>query len=275
MTSRRPTLAIVGAGRVGQALGSVLRKAGYPIGTVACRSAAAARTAVAFIGGGTARTIGRLRDVDGDVVIVATPDDTLASVAHRLASLPIAFDGRTFLHVSGATTSSVLAPLRDLGAATGSCHPLQSFASAELGVARIAGSSFAIEGDQVAVRVATRLARDAGGRPIRIRADRKALYHAAAVMASGHVTTLLDASLEAMQAAGLSASVALEAIMPLVEGTLANICRTGTREALTGPFARGDEATIERNRAALEAVDASLVRLFDEIGKRSRKMRES
>lgn len=270
MSSSRPRLAIVGAGRVGQALGLVLRGAGYPIGSVVCRSASAARTACAFIGGGTARAIGRLTRLDGDVVLIAASDTAIGAVAKRLAKLPDDFEGRTVLHVSGSLDATELSPLKARRAAIGSCHPLQSFATAEMGAARIAGSTFTIEGDRAAVKVAARLARDAGGRPVRIRASRKPLYHAAAVMASGHVTTLLDASLEAMRAAGFGDDEALEAVMPLVEGTLANIRRTGTVVALTGPFARADEVTIDRNREALSMVDEALARLYDAIGERSR-----
>lgn len=272
MTRHRPRLALVGAGRVGRALGFVLRNAGYAIGSVVCRKPSSARDAVMFIGGGTARTISRLRAVDGDLVIVASPDDAIEDVARRIALLPERFEGRTILHVSGSLSSTVLGELKRRGAWTGSCHPLQSFPTAELGATRIAGSTFAIEGDRAAVALAMRLARDAGGRPMKLRAADKPLYHAAAVMASGHVAALLDASLEALQAVGMSEEDAREALMPLVEGTVANIRRTGTRVALTGPFARGDEATIERNRAALMAVSEALARVYEELGVRSRVM---
>lgn len=270
MSRARPTLSVIGAGRVGQALGRVFASAGYPIGTVACRSADAARRAVQFIGAGTPRSIGRLPAIDGGVVLVTTPDDALADVASRLAARETSFSGTTVLHVSGALGASVLEPLRRRGASIGSMHPLQSFATAELGAARLAGSVFAVEGERAAVSEAVRLARDAGGRPVRLKAGSKPLYHAAAVMASGHVTALLDASLQAMRAAGLDEDEALAAVLPLVLGTIANIRERGTRSALTGPFARGDEGTIERNRAALLGVDEALVAIYELLGARSR-----
>jgi len=131
---------------------------------------------------------------------------------------------------------------------------------------------FAIEGDAEAVRLARRLARDVGGRPVRLRAGAKALYHAAAVLASGHVTALLDTSLEAMRRAGLGEREALAAVLPLVTGTIANVEAAGTEAALTGPFARGDEGTIARNRAALEAVDPRAAEVYDLLGERSREI---
>ncbi|HUI47905.1 MAG TPA: DUF2520 domain-containing protein, partial [Acidimicrobiia bacterium] len=39
----------------------------------------------------------------------------------------------------------------------------------------------------------------------------------------------------------------------------------GPERALTGPVARGDEATIERQRAAVEDAAPDLVPLFDEL----------
>lgn len=272
MSKPRPTLAVIGAGKVGRAVGFALRAAGYPIGSVVCRTSAAAREACRFIGGGIPKSMRQLDRIAGDILLVSTPDSAIATVARRLAALDQEFDGRVALHASGSLDSRELSALKARGASVGSCHPLQSFTSAEFGVNLIGGSAFVIEGDREAVAVATRLARDAGGNPVRIRANRKPIYHAAAVMASGHVTTVIDASVEAMMAAGFGYAEALRNLLPLVAGTLSNIGRVGTRFAITGPFARGDEATIERNRAALAAENEELAEFYDAIGVRSRRM---
>ena len=139
--------------------------------------------------------------------------------------------------------------------------------------ARAAGSVFALEGDRAAVAVARRMALDVGGRPVRLRAGTKALYHAAAVLAAGHVTALLDMGLEAMRASGMSEEEALAAVLPLVRGVVANVAEAGTAAALTGPFARGDEGTIARNRAALAALSPEIAAVYDLLGARSRKMK--
>jgi predicted short-subunit dehydrogenase-like oxidoreductase (DUF2520 family) len=44
-----------------------------------------------------------------------------------------------------------------------------------------------------------------------------------------------------------------------------NWARLGPEGALTGPVARGDEATISRQRAAIEERAPELVSLFDEL----------
>ena len=267
----RPSIAIVGAGRVGQALGRLLYEAGYPIDAVVSRTLGAARAAVRFVGAGRPVALRSLDRLEADAVLIATPDDAIARVA---AQLPRAFAGIA-LHTSGALGAAELEPLWAQGARIGSMHPLQSFATPELGAARVAGSVFAIEGDREAVALARRLARDVGGRPVQLKAGTKALYHAAAVLAAGHVTALLDMSVQAMRAAGLDERDALAAVLPLVRGTLANVEAAGTAAALTGPFARGDEGTIARNRAALAALDPALAEVYDALGQRSRKLRRA
>jgi predicted short-subunit dehydrogenase-like oxidoreductase (DUF2520 family) len=269
----RGSVAIVGAGRVGRALGRLLAGAGYEISEVVARRARSAREAVAFVGAGRASSISALGRVDADVVIVATPDDEIARAAAALAALPGSFEGRVALHTSGSRGGAEeLGALKARGARVGSMHPLQSFSTAELGVERVRGSVFAVEGDPEAVRAARRIARDVGGRPVRLRAGAKALYHAAAVLASGGVTALLDMSLEAMRSAGLGEEEALAAALPLVRGTLANVEAEGAARALTGPHARGDEGTVARNRAALAALDPRTAEVYDLLGDRAREL---
>ena len=45
--------------------------------------------------------------------------------------------------------------------------------------------------------------------------------------------------------------IPLEAFLALVRGTVDNVADLGPAAALTGPVARGDEATIQRHLAAL------------------------
>ena len=75
------TLAIVGAGRVGRALGRRLRELDWKIGVVVTRSEASARRAVRFIGAGKPHA-GLTRQVLGSrVILIATPDDAISSAA--------------------------------------------------------------------------------------------------------------------------------------------------------------------------------------------------
>src|SRR5271156_4027539 len=181
------SLAIIGAGRVGRALGKRLREQGWCIGAVVTRSQNGSRNAVRFIGGGKA-CAGISREVlAARVTLLATPDDAVALAAEQIVqALNQAADdslhGKVFLHTSGALDASVLKLLRQRGAAVGSMHPLQTFSG--VGVPSLDGKYFAIEGDPVAVRTARTIVRALGGKAVNIGAGKKCLYHAAAALAA-------------------------------------------------------------------------------------------
>ena len=100
-------------------------------------------------------------------------------------------------------------------------------------------------GDGVAREMAVAL----DGTAIEVADDNRALHHAAAVIASNHLVALLGQVERVARAAG----VPLEAYLDLVRTTVNNVDALGPQEALTGPVARGDWATVARHRAALPA----------------------
>jgi predicted short-subunit dehydrogenase-like oxidoreductase (DUF2520 family) len=159
---------------------------------------------------------------------------------------------RTVLHTSGALSSNVLSPLAGAGFRTGSLHPLLSVSDPAAGAAKLRGAFFCLEGDRSAVRIARQVVRDLGGHSFSIAPGNKALYHAAAVMASGHLIALFDIAIEMLARCGLSERRAREVLLPLVASTVANLSVKNSAGALTGTFARGDVATVERHLAAIE-----------------------
>jgi predicted short-subunit dehydrogenase-like oxidoreductase (DUF2520 family) len=123
------SLAIVGAGRVGRALGRCLRELGWKIGAVITRSEASARRAVRFIGAGKPHAGMTRQILASHVILIATRDDAIALVAQELARIGAEeLRGKVILHTSGALDSRVLEPVKACGAAVGSMHPLQSLA---------------------------------------------------------------------------------------------------------------------------------------------------
>jgi predicted short-subunit dehydrogenase-like oxidoreductase (DUF2520 family) len=236
-------LALIGPGRAGTTLAAALVARGWRVVAVAGRATDAPSTRAA-----AARFDAPAVDVAeagraADLVIVATPDALIAETAGALA--PGVRGGALVLHLSGACTLGELDKLRLArpDVAVGSLHPLQSFPSAEVGVARIPGSWCAVDGpDDVAA-----LAVSLGMRPFRIADDDRVRYHAAATIASNHLVALLGQSDRIARAAG----VPPEALLPLVRATLENVEALGAADALTGPVARGDADTIARHLDAL------------------------
>ena len=246
-------VSIIGAGRVGQALARRAGEVGFDIIDVVNGSLRSARKAARFIGAGTALAAAKAPLRPADLFLIATPDDQVEAAVEllRRSTVPAA----VAFHSSGALTSAVLGPLTERGFAVASCHPLQSFADPARALGRLDKTHFCIEGEAGAVRAARRFVRAIGGHPFEIRTEMKGLYHAAATMSSGGVTALLDVTLELLARCGLGERQAREVLLPLVEGTLANIAAVGTARALTGPVRRGDVHTVARHRHALAASD--------------------
>ena len=283
-TKRLPTISIVGAGRLGTALARALAAHGYEIEAVVARTLRHARRAARLIGthplAFASTQLAQLPS--SDILFITTPDDLLAEVAAQLAALlPASMKkesrrARTALHASGALSSAVLQSLTEAGFSTGSMHPLVSVSDPVQGAKSLGSAFFCVEGNPAAIRVARSLVRSLGAQSFSISADKKALYHAAAVMASGHTTALFDIAMEMLTRCGLTKLRARAVLLPLLRSTLENLCTTDPAHALTGTFARADSATVERHLAALrgqalpEALAAYLL-----LGERSLQLAKS
>ncbi len=251
------TLNLIGPGRLGRSLARLWHDTGsVRIGGVAGRDPAHTLAARNFIGAGSACTAAALPAAE--LWLIATPDDAIATVAAELAARSQLRPSDCVFHCSGALGSAVLAPVRAAGAVVASVHPLKSFANPTSACADFAGTFCACEGDPGALLQLAPLFDAIGARRFSVAAEHKLLYHAAAVLACNHLVALMEAALRAMEGAGVERATAWAALQPLVAGTLANIDRVGTRDALTGPVARGDRATIRSEIAVTRALDPDL-----------------
>lgn len=196
--------------------------------------------------------------IGSSVLILAVPDSALAEVAWDLAQAGPSPAGCAALHLSGAVSPDVLAPLHGAGYAVGSMHPLQSVADPWLSGDRLFGATFALAGEPAAIAAARRLVSELGGAALVIPHARRAHYHAAAVLASNYIVAVLGAAVRLLGEAGVDEDDAVRALVPLVRGTLANVEHLGIRGSLTGPIARGDVDTVRLHLARLSAEDRSL-----------------
>ena len=252
----KPTISIIGAGRLGTALALALASKGYPIRALAARRTAHARKSITLCelpSHTLALGADQLEQLPpSDLVLITTPDDVIAGIAQTFAKLARSARQRsTFLHTSGALSSAVLSPLAKRGFHTGSLHPLVSVSDPRAGAEALSGAFYCVEGDSAAVRSAKWLVRDLNGNAFTIRPQSKALYHAAAVMASPHLVALFDIASEMLIVCGLKGKRARQILLPLVESTVKNLKATDPQHALTGTFARGDLATVERHLKVL------------------------
>jgi predicted short-subunit dehydrogenase-like oxidoreductase (DUF2520 family) len=266
----KPSFSIIGAGRLGRALGRSLRERGWRVNCVVTRSQRTARAAVHAIGGGIACGEFNPRLLDSPLVLISTPDNALSAVAAELAHIKDTPDGkkqrgRIVLHTSGALDRSVLAPLQKLGAATGSIHPMQTFSGRH--VPPLQGVLFGIEGDPRALQMARRIVKELGGSAAVIPAGRKVEYHAAAVMVAGLGMGLLEAAIRVLMSAGFTRQRAMQSLWKLLRQMLSDAERLGTRKAWAGPLVRGDYATMAAHWRALRRYPAELRQAYEALAR--------
>ena len=213
------------------------------------RAGGAFAGALGSVGWNVAPTIGRHDDPSRagegvDLVLICTPDTAIASVAAAVGPCDA-----VVAHVAGSLGLDVLAP----HARRGAIHPLMSLPDAHVGSALLRdGGWFAVAGDPVVHEIVASL----GGRTLEVADADRAVYHAAACVASNHVVALLGQVERLAAAIGIPA----EAYMALTRASVDNVERLGAAAALTGPAARGDDATIARHLDALPEAEQELYR---------------
>jgi|HubBroStandDraft_6_1064221.scaffolds.fasta_scaffold505232_1 predicted short-subunit dehydrogenase-like oxidoreductase (DUF2520 family) len=262
-----PIVAIVGAGRVGSTIGRLLHQNGWRIGPVITRSMRTARAATRRIGSGQPLVGLSEAVLTADLILIATPDRSIAQTAEALAQIPNskAWRGKIILHTSGALGSDVLKPLALRGAEIGSLHPLQTFSGHT--VPSFAGCTCAIEGTPVALRMARRISRELGSVPVVLPSRRKAAYHVAAALAAGHALAVMETAVRILVKVGFPRQRAIHALLPLTRQTLANYERVGPRAAWTGPLSRGDFGVIERHLEALRPFPREYREAYDALSR--------
>lgn len=267
--SRR--LALVGPGRLGQAVTRLLQLAGHDVVAVLGRDRERTRAAAAFIGCPAAATLDPAALSSAELVLLALPDDRLGAVAGELRASGHLAAGAVLVHFSGLHPAAVLLGNGE-AAPTGAAlaiHPLQTFADAATGVRNLPGTPCAIEGEEALHPLGRALVADLGGRPFVISAEQKPRYHAAACVASNYLVTLAATACELLGGCGFEREQALDLLLPLLRGTLDNLADQGPVAALTGPIARGDVQTVTTHLEALAPFPAATRDLYCLLGHRT------
>jgi predicted short-subunit dehydrogenase-like oxidoreductase (DUF2520 family) len=246
----------VGAGRLGTALATALRATGLEIDG----------------------PLGRGADPAGaGAVLLCVPDREIAAAAAAVTpGVPVG-------HCSGATGLDALAGHEAFG-----LHPLMTVphegealekASGDRrgrgpragmpddGVPPFAGAGAAVAGSTPrALAVAHELAERLGMRATTVADEDRAAYHAAASIASNFLVTLEGGAERLAATAGVDRAL----LAPLVRAAVENWASLGAERALTGPIARGDAATVARQRAAVLERAPELAPLFDALADATR-----
>jgi predicted short-subunit dehydrogenase-like oxidoreductase (DUF2520 family) len=258
----KDSIAILGMGKVGTAVGCLLRSADYRIVAIASRSTASAEKAVKYTGGEVYVNLASAAS-RAEAVFITTGDDAIPSVCEEIVREGGVGAGKKVVHMSGAGGLDLLESARTAGAHVASIHPIQSFADVEGALKNIPGSTFGVTAEEEIEEWAAQVVRDLGGVPFFVSDADKPLYHAAACMTSNYLVTLMYIAEEIYGTIGLSPEKAVKSFWPLVKGTIENIETRGTIQSLTGPVSRGDIGTIKKH---LQTLRGKLPEFLDVYG---------
>ncbi len=261
----KPSVGVIGAGKVGCALARLCYHRGYRVEAVYSRTLFHAQAMAAQVGG---VAVGSGAEVAQrvDLTLLTVPDDAIKAVADGLAGMD--WTGKAVVHSSGAYDAQQLSMLAMRGAWVGSLHPAFPFADCETGVARLPGATFAIEAEAEVLRQWLRdMVTALGGQALIIPPGQKALYHAALVLVSNYTVTLYAAGEQILLGLGAEYSAAREALTVLLGATVENLRTQGIPGALTGPLVRGDVGTVNTHLQALEDYDDQLATIYRELAR--------
>ena len=255
-------LGFIGAGIVGSALAIKLSRQGYPVVAVSSRHpSSASRLAQAVSGCAPVATNQEVANT-ADLVFITTPDDVIASVADQTGW----HQGQSVVHCSGADSTEILEPARKAGARVGCFHPLQTFANVKQALTNIPGSTFALEAEEPLLTTLKRLTAALDGHGIELKAKDKVAYHTSAVIASNYLVTLVKLASDLWQTFAIPRPQAIQALLPLIKGTIHNVETVGIPECLTGPIVRGDIGTIKKHLEVLKIIAPDIISSYQELG---------
>jgi len=266
------TLNIIGAGRLGRVIGSLLCQTQLvELLSVLDRSLDSAQEGVNFIGHGDA--VGSMvAMMSADITLIAVPDDEIVKTAQALGDSGVVRPGDVVFHCSGLLSSDELSAVSSSGGHVASIHPLQTFVGKKLTQVQFSGTYCVSEGDHKALTVLEPILSKMGANVVGLEKDKKVLYHAASVMGCNYMVVLLDMCLGMMERAGIAREVASKMVQPLLNKTLDNVFSLDTVQALTGPIARGDTQTVARHLKDIERLVPEVDDAYRVLGDRAVKL---
>lgn len=243
---------IVGAGRVGGAIARALER---HVVWIVARSPERRRWLRSVLPQvpllGSVDEIPRLPEV----VLLTVPDRAIEAVAQHVARRFVEhLSGSVVVHMAGALTTDVLEPIERFGGAVAAAHPFTMVP--EPHPAWLYGVVWGIETAEQTLPVVEQLVRATGGVPYALgamSAERKALYHAVAVLASNVITGAIASAVELAQRVPVPPSLFLPPILRATLESALTAVQSGTPLQRTGPLVRGDWETVERQLHALRS----------------------
>ncbi|MBA2573473.1 MAG: DUF2520 domain-containing protein [Nocardioidaceae bacterium] len=254
----KPSVGVIGAGRVGAVLAAALTAAGYPLAAVAGESNAS-RTRIETLLPGARIDKPTAVSKAADLLLLTVLDDALDNVVRMLVASGAIRSGQIIVHTSGRHGLGVLSPAIDIGAVGIALHPAMTFTGTDLDLERLPDCTYGVTCEPVDQALAEVLVADLGGRLIGVSEANRELYHAALAHGSNHLVTLVSQAMDLLRSAGTD-DPALT-LRPLLSAALDNALAFGDA-ALTGPVVRGDLETVLAHLRSLAAESPATVESY-------------
>jgi len=258
-------IGFIGAGRVAQTLAAAFLQAGLQVSAVTSRS-------TSNLEGFRSRCPSvRVSEHPQDIVdsctlvFLTVSDDAIEPVCGSIEW----HDGAAVVHCSGASEVATLDSARKAGSRVGGFHPMQMFANPDVALAGLPGCTVGIEAEGELLTTLHALARTIGCVPLTLPAGVRPLYHASAYYVGPFLIALLKEGANLWKRFGADERQALEAMLPLLRGTVEAVRDGGLAKGMGGCVARGDVGTIAKHLAALDGSDATAGHLYRELAARN------
>lgn len=262
-SSKKWKFGIIGTGTIGTILAILLEKAGSECIGVNTRSIKSYERFCKYL----RKEHLELTQLamNSDILFLTTQDSSIEKVAAQLARNKLNKLGQVWIHCSGSLPSGVMRQDASLSVGYLSIHPLRAFADIESDLHLMAGVHFGIEGSNKECELLGEdLVNILGGISHYIDPAKKTLYHAGAVVAANYLVSLASMAVKMFNEAGIGQKAALEALLPLINGSVDNMDRVGLPYALTGPIARGDVEVVAKH---LREIPSELKETYRGLGR--------
>ena len=244
---------LIGAGRVGTAVGLLLKQSGASIEGVSSRTTESTAEAAERLGSETFDYTTELPETD--VVLIGAGDEGIAEVARAVA--PRVGPNAHVCHFAGSLGVGALAAIEERGAHPCALHPVQACPNVEAAVKRLPGSTWGVTCADDDFEWADGFVARVFGRAVRVAEEDRPVWHSASVTVSNGIAALMSSG------EGILGSIGIqdphEVLGPLAAGTVANAMEGGGGGAtLTGPVVRNERQTLTRHLEALRRIDRQL-----------------
>lgn len=241
-------IGFIGAGKVGFSLGKYLQnncsQNDIEIVGYFSKSLKSAKSAADFT---STKLYINLENIlkDSDTLFLTVPDSSISQIWDYMRNLDIR--NKNICHCSGSISSTAFFDAQNKGAYAYSIHPLCAINDRYEAYKNLANAVFTIEGNSEHLDSLMQIFQKCGNDIIKIDTQKKALYHASAVMASNLVTALFATSIDLLNRCGVDKKMAKNILLPLLQGNVANLTTFDIKDALTGPVERNDVVTIKKH----------------------------